>query len=209
MRKTTPEVGINGKKSRLGLSGVGGNSSSGSSSSSNNNGSIMSPSGYGASFSDSPSYGNSFSSVNSNSAIRRPEAVASYNGSSSSSGSSGSSSNSNYVSAGSESVATDRNTFSAASNKASVFGGSAGAFNPSLFTTRASIGPGAVSSSSGGIGDTHDEEDGVFVDRTHQERLIEQMLKPVDEATVMQELIEERSVEIQKVLRLVIAPLQL
>ena len=42
-------------------------------------------------------------------------------------------------------------------------------------------------------------EDGVFVDRSEHERQIEQKLRPVDEATVMQELIDERAEEISKV----------
>eukprot|EP01035_Chromulina_nebulosa_P017700 gene17700-23290_t len=42
-------------------------------------------------------------------------------------------------------------------------------------------------------------QDGVFVDRTFQERMIEQKLKPVDEATVLQTIIDERAVEIEKV----------
>ena len=40
--------------------------------------------------------------------------------------------------------------------------------------------------------------DGVFVDRHQHELMIEQKLKPVDEATIMQEIIEERAVEIEK-----------
>ncbi len=44
-----------------------------------------------------------------------------------------------------------------------------------------------------------DPNDGVFVDRHQHELMIEQRLKPVDEATVMAEIIEERAVEIQKI----------
>jgi len=43
-----------------------------------------------------------------------------------------------------------------------------------------------------------DPDDGVFVDRQQHELMIEQRLKPVDEATIMQEIIEERAVEIEK-----------
>lgn len=46
--------------------------------------------------------------------------------------------------------------------------------------------------------DDWDRDDGVFVDRYQHEQLIEQRLRPVDEATVLQEIIEERAVEIQK-----------
>jgi hypothetical protein len=40
--------------------------------------------------------------------------------------------------------------------------------------------------------------DGVFVDRHQHELMIEQKLRPVDEATVMAEIIEERAIEIEK-----------
>jgi len=43
-----------------------------------------------------------------------------------------------------------------------------------------------------------DPDDGVFVDRQQHELMIEQRLKPVDEATIMQEIIEERAIEIEK-----------
>ena len=142
------------------------------------------------------------------------------------------------------------NVISSSVPKSSVHSGAAGAFNPAMFTTtRASLGPGAAVSGGKGPGmgmdDDDEQEDGVFVDRTQHERMIEQvmilslfdmieldarmdpiccvllwlscflnhvlllllllllsilqMLKPVDEATVMQELIDERAVEIQKV----------
>ena len=44
----------------------------------------------------------------------------------------------------------------------------------------------------------YDPDDGVFVDRHQHELMIEQKLKPVDEATIMQDIIDERAVEIQK-----------
>lgn len=63
-------------------------------------------------------------------------------------------------------------------NKGSVKSGSAGAFNPSIF--------------SGGSRNAGDPDDGDFVDRTTQELMIEQRLIPVDESTVMQEIIDDR-----------------
>lgn len=43
------------------------------------------------------------------------------------------------------------------------------------------------------------DNDGVFVDRTMHELIIEQRLKAVDEATIMQEIVNERNEEITKV----------
>ena len=44
-----------------------------------------------------------------------------------------------------------------------------------------------------------DVDDGIFVDRTMHELIIEQRLKAVDEATIMQEIVNERNEEITKV----------
>lgn len=95
---------------------------------------------------------------------------------------------------------------SSSSSKSNVTGGSAKAFNSNaLASSFSSKGGGGVSgffNSSRGSGDDWiAPEEGVFVDRTMQERLIEQKLRPVDEATVMQEIIDERTAEITKVHR--------
>jgi len=66
----------------------------------------------------------------------------------------------------------------------SIKSGSRGAFNPSL-----------VASSNN---DELNPDDGCFVDQTMHERLIAQKLFPVDEASVMQEIIDERNEEIAK-----------
>lgn len=70
-------------------------------------------------------------------------------------------------------------------NKGSVKSGAAGAFNPAIF--------------GGGSRNTGDPGDGDFVDRTTQELMIEQKLIPIDESTVMQEIIDDRHTEIEKV----------
>jgi hypothetical protein len=72
-----------------------------------------------------------------------------------------------------------------AQSKGSVKGGAAGAFNPAIF--------------SGNGRGTGDPGDGDFVDRTTQELMIEQKLIPIDESTVMQEIIDDRHTEIVKV----------
>lgn len=77
------------------------------------------------------------------------------------------------------------------SSSNSIKSGRAGAFNPSLLGSSFS----SKSLASNGEG----AEDGMFVDRSMHELMIEQRLRPVDEATVMQEIIEERSIEINKV----------
>jgi len=85
---------------------------------------------------------------------------------------------------------TSSNSFSSSS---SIKSGRAGAFNPSLLGS-------SFSSKSLGLGPNGEgAEDGVFVDRSMHELMIEQRLRPVDEATVMQEIIEERTIEINKV----------
>lgn len=67
-----------------------------------------------------------------------------------------------------------------------VKSGNKGAFSPSLFMNgEAGNGDGVL-------------YDGVFVDQSTHERMISQKLHPVDEATVMQEIIEERNHEISK-----------
>jgi hypothetical protein len=158
----------------------------------------------GTSFSEQSAYGGSFSSsssFSSGSQVRRAEPAPGVGSSKSSSNITsptyanglGNNSHGNSINS---TVTTDRNTFSSGSSSSTastssrsvVKGGSAGAFNPAaLFTTRASIGPGVSSSSSssgyGQNGDAYgssgmepgEEEDGVFVDRSHQERLIEQV----------------------------------
>lgn len=70
-----------------------------------------------------------------------------------------------------------------AQSKGSVKGGAAGAFNPAIFSGNGRGDPG----------------DGDFVDRTTQELMIEQKLIPIDESTVMQEIIDDRHTEIVKV----------
>lgn len=68
----------------------------------------------------------------------------------------------------------------------SVKGGNQGAFNPSLLAT-----PGH---STGEL----NLDDGCFVDQNMHDRLVAQKLHPVDEASVMQEIIDERNEEINK-----------
>lgn len=72
-------------------------------------------------------------------------------------------------------------------NKGSVKSGAAGAFNPAIFAG------GSARNVAG------EPDDGDFVDRTTQELMIEQRLIPVDESTVMQEIIDDRHTEIVKV----------
>jgi hypothetical protein len=72
-------------------------------------------------------------------------------------------------------------------NKTVVKSGAAGAFNPRLLVDR------------GQVSVTGDPEDGHFIDRTTQELMIEQKLIPIDESTVMQEIIDDRHQEIVKV----------
>jgi hypothetical protein len=67
-----------------------------------------------------------------------------------------------------------------------VTGGNAKAFNPSLLTA------GPVDPDAAG-------QDGVFLDRLTHEQMIAKKFVAVDQATVMQEIIEERSEEISKV----------
>lgn len=67
----------------------------------------------------------------------------------------------------------------------SVKGGNQGAFNPSLLTAGHSTGELNL-------------DDGCFVDQNMHDRLIAQKLHPVDEASVMQEIIDERNEEINK-----------
>ena len=50
-----------------------------------------------------------------------------------------------------------------------------------------------------GGGDPSRNNDGVFVDRHTHELMIEQKLKPVTEETIMESIIEERSIEIEKI----------
>jgi hypothetical protein len=71
-------------------------------------------------------------------------------------------------------------------NKGAVKSGSAGAFNPAIF-------------GSGGKNGGKDLDDGDFVDRTTQELMIEQRLIPVDESTVMQDILDDRHTEIEKI----------
>lgn len=73
-----------------------------------------------------------------------------------------------------------------APNKTVVKSGSAGAFNPTIFANNSRSGGG-------------DPDDGDFVDRSTQELMIEQRLVAIDESTVMQEIIDDRHVEIEKV----------
>lgn len=65
--------------------------------------------------------------------------------------------------------------------------GGQGAFDPRIFSTPSSSGQG------------FDAQDGVFVERSMAEVMIDQKLVAVDEATVMQEIIDERHTEIKKV----------
>lgn len=67
--------------------------------------------------------------------------------------------------------------------------GGRGAFNPSILATPNTVPTWAKD----------DVDDGVFVDRTMHELIIEQRLKAVDEATIMQEIVNERNEEITKV----------
>ena len=66
--------------------------------------------------------------------------------------------------------------------------GGRGSFNPSILPTTKELPSWA-----------DDNDDGVFVDRTMHELIIEQRLKAVDEATIMQEIVNERNEEITKV----------
>ena len=85
-----------------------------------------------------------------------------------------------------------------------VKGGNAGAFDPSLLVVPNSSGNGKTRGSKLGIAGMEEEpQDGTFIDRNQHERnvqmMIEERLKPVDEATIMQGIINERSEEIDKV----------
>jgi hypothetical protein len=73
--------------------------------------------------------------------------------------------------------------------KSAVLSGQKGAFDPRLFSR-----PSMHRSSA-----FDDPPDGVFVERSIQELMIDQKLIAVDEATIMQEIIDDRSHEIQKV----------
>eukprot|EP01039_Chlorochromonas_danica_P006962 gene6962-7702_t len=73
------------------------------------------------------------------------------------------------------------------SSKGGVLSGQKGAFDPRIFSTP----------SNGNLLDG--EQDGVFVERSIQEQIIDQKLVAIDEATIMQEIIEDRSTEILKV----------
>lgn len=77
-------------------------------------------------------------------------------------------------------------------NKPAVRSGNAGAFNPSMFANNRSTGQMRTNGN-------EEPEDGDFVDRVTHEQLIERRLVPIDESTVMQEIIEDRSVEIEKI----------
>jgi hypothetical protein len=71
-------------------------------------------------------------------------------------------------------------------NGGAVTGGNANAFDPSLLAT-------------GTIDPDQAGQDGMFLDRVTHEQLIAKKFVAVDQATVMQEIIEERSEEITKV----------
>jgi hypothetical protein len=72
-------------------------------------------------------------------------------------------------------------------NKGGVVSGQKGSFDPRIF---------ASSTTSLNYADP---EDGVFVERSIQELMIDQKLVAIDEATIMEEIIEDRSQEINKV----------
>eukprot|EP00599_Poterioochromonas_sp_BG-1_P002145 CAMPEP_0173142964 /NCGR_PEP_ID=MMETSP1105-20130129/6397_1 /TAXON_ID=2985 /ORGANISM="Ochromonas sp., Strain BG-1" /LENGTH=494 /DNA_ID=CAMNT_0014056447 /DNA_START=285 /DNA_END=1769 /DNA_ORIENTATION=- len=76
--------------------------------------------------------------------------------------------------------------------KNEVKSGAAGAFNPSLFMKNSNH-------NSIKLNENDEVEDGVFVDRSTQDLIISSKLIPIDEVTVMQEIIDERSVEIEKI----------
>lgn len=76
--------------------------------------------------------------------------------------------------------------------KNEVKSGSAGAFNPSLFVNNTQ--PSSIK-----LNENDEIEDGVFVDRSTQDLIISSKLVPVDEVTVMQEIIDERHTEIEKI----------
>ena len=88
---------------------------------------------------------------------------------------------------------------SLSSSSSSVKGGSQGAFHPSLLTHSGSsgngLGPGGDDASNVSLS----LDDGSFVEQSTHDRLISQKLLPVDEAAVMQDLIEERGEEISRV----------
>ena len=68
--------------------------------------------------------------------------------------------------------------------------GGRGAFNPSILAPPNNGAPSWAKD---------DVDDGIFVDRTMHELIIEQRLKAIDEATIMQEIVNERNEEITKV----------
>lgn len=74
--------------------------------------------------------------------------------------------------------------------KGVVQSGQKGAFDPSIFG-------GGGGGTSGG--NPFDDQEGVFVERSVQELMIDQKLVAIDEATIMQEIIDDRSNEIKKV----------
>jgi hypothetical protein len=85
-----------------------------------------------------------------------------------------------------------------AKKNTTVKSGSAGAFNPSIFaSTNAKSNKNIIITSR--LGGEDEVEDGVFVDRSTQDLLISQKLIPIDESTVMQEIIDDRTREIEKV----------
>ena len=97
---------------------------------------------------------------------------------------------------------TGSNPFDDRSETSSVASGGEGHLGPERSPWRDHNRPPAFAAG-GGMGkasviEEWDPDDGVFVDRQQHELLIEQRLKPVDEATIMQEIIDERAVEIEK-----------
>eukprot|EP01038_Epipyxis_sp_PR26KG_P004724 gene4724-6629_t len=84
------------------------------------------------------------------------------------------------------------NTPLSLSGKSQVKGGSAKAFNPTI----------NKSNLSGLLATTYENgeaSEGMFMDRSAQTLLIEQKLVAIDEATVMQQIVDERNIEIEKV----------
>lgn len=87
--------------------------------------------------------------------------------------------------------------YSSKKKSSAVKSGSAKAFDPSMFANTGNNNNHIMITSR--LGEEDEIEDGVFVDRSKQDLLISQKLIPIDETTVMQEIIDERSREIEKI----------
>lgn len=84
-------------------------------------------------------------------------------------------------------------------NSVAVKSGRADAFDPYVLASSNPKTTVHLDSLDNKTNQNHHLQDGVFFDRSIHLQMIEQKLKPIDEATIMQEIIDERSEEITKV----------